>query len=156
MNGRIDVDLVHAVESKRLLNENRLLYLLPRTVIDVRTGNMIHPVSWIRSCLRDIQAARRPGHVVLHAANMSTSVAHMNSTATGPTGPNGTSDATHPSNFFSTTSSASTDANGQNGGGQGGMDEATAPLMSFLLNGRNATFFTTLYASEAVCLGMFR
>ncbi|GHJ90361.1 hypothetical protein NliqN6_6763 [Naganishia liquefaciens] len=87
---------------------------------------------------------------------MSTSVAHLNGAATGPTGPNGTSDATHPSNFFSTTSSASTDANGQNGGAQGGMDEATAPLMSFLLNGRNSTFFSTLYASEAVCLGMFR
>lgn len=36
------------------------------------------------------------------------------------------------------------------------MGEATAPLMRFLLNGRNASFFATWYASEAVCLGMFR
>jgi hypothetical protein len=66
---------------------------------------------------------------------MSTSVAHLNSIAHGPTGPHGPSDA-HAEH--------------------GGMGEATAPLMRFLLNGRNASFFATWYASEAVCLGMFR
>ncbi|KAI5449050.1 RNA polymerase II transcription factor B 52 kDa subunit [Naganishia albida] len=65
---------------------------------------------------------------------MSTSVAHLNSIAHGPTG-TGTGTGTGEPNT---------------------MGEATAPLMRFLLNGRNASFFATWYASEAVCLGMFR
>ena len=83
------------------------------------------------------------------APTMSTSLAHLNSIATGPTS----------TPQFSHTSSASTDAQRAAATGDetlGGMSEATAPLMRFLLNGRNASFFGTWYASEAVCLGMFR
>ncbi|KAJ9100937.1 hypothetical protein QFC19_005333 [Naganishia cerealis] len=85
---------------------------------------------------------------------MSTSVAHLNAIATGPTG----APSTTTSNHFSTAASVSTDANGQpiQAAGLGGLGEATEPLMRFLLNGRNANFFSTLYANEAVCLGMFR
>lgn len=80
-------------------------------------------------------------------ATMSTSVAHLNTIATGPSS----------TPQFSVTSSASTDAQRAAGDDTlGGMGEATAPLMRFLLNGRNASFFGTWYASEAVCLGMFR
>lgn len=90
-------------------------------------------------------------------APMSTSVAALNRIATGPTGPNGNVPSTSAANHFSTAAPTSTDANGRNRGEPGdGMGEATAPLMRFLLNGRNASFFATLYASEAVCLGMFR
>ncbi|KAJ9124709.1 hypothetical protein QFC24_003076 [Naganishia onofrii] len=86
---------------------------------------------------------------------MSTSVAHLNSIATGPSGTSSTTST----NQFSTTASVSTDANGQPQGAgshMGGLGEATEPLMRFLLDGRHTNFFATLYASEAVCLGLFR